>query len=35
LKIVLEGDISGKKYRVRPKMEYYEHIMKDKKTKSY
>jgi hypothetical protein len=35
LKTVLEREISGKKYRVRPRMEYIAQIMKDVKTKSY
>jgi hypothetical protein len=35
LKTVLEGDMSGKNYRGRPKMEHYEQIMKGRKTKSY
>jgi hypothetical protein len=35
LKTVLEGEISGKKYRGRPRMEYIGQIMKDVKTKSY
>jgi hypothetical protein len=35
LKTVLEGEISGKNYRGRPRMKYFEKIMKNKKTKSY
>jgi hypothetical protein len=35
LKTVLEGEISGKNYRGRPRMEYVGQIMKDVKRKSY
>jgi hypothetical protein len=30
----LEGEILGKNYRGRPRMEYIEQVMKDVKTKS-
>jgi hypothetical protein len=35
LKILLEGEISGKNYIGRPRMEYVGQIMKDVETKSY
>jgi hypothetical protein len=35
LKTVLEGEISGKNYRGRPRMEYIGQIVRDVKTRSY
>jgi hypothetical protein len=35
LKTVFEGEISGKNYRGRPRMEYIGQIMKNMKTKSF
>jgi hypothetical protein len=35
LKTALKGEISGKNYRGRPRMEYIGKIMKAPKTKSY
>jgi hypothetical protein len=35
LKTVLEGEISGKNYRGRPRMEYIGQLVRDVKTRSY
>jgi hypothetical protein len=35
LKTIFEGEISGKNYGGRPRMEYIGPILKDVKTKSY